>query len=150
MASLFWVGGTGTYDGTTNHFATTSGGSATVAAVTSADTVTVDSLSGSGTLTIGTTLACSTFTLNSSTLAVVCNAPLNVTTTMTLTLGSLNTNGQTCTWGSFVASTSNTRTLTLGASTLNINGGTGTLWNFSGTGATFNAGTSTVIFTGGN
>jgi hypothetical protein len=39
-----------------------------------------------------------------------------VTTTITHTTGTLNTNGQTVTTGLFSSSNSNTRTLTLGAS----------------------------------
>ena len=65
MAALFWVGGTGTYDGTTNHFATTSGGVASVAAPTSSDTVTFDTLSNATayTVTISATLNCSDLTI---------------------------------------------------------------------------------------
>ena len=65
MAALFWVGGTGTYDGTTNHFATTSGGVASVAAPTSSDTVTFDTLSNATayTVTISATLNCSNLTI---------------------------------------------------------------------------------------
>lgn len=60
MANYFWVGGTGTYDGTTNHFATSSGGVATVAAPTSADNVTFDTLSNAVayTVTVSATLSC--------------------------------------------------------------------------------------------
>lgn len=59
MAAYFWVGGTGVHDGVTNHYATTSGGAASVANPTTADSVTFDSLSGSATVTFSAPLNCS-------------------------------------------------------------------------------------------
>lgn len=79
MASLFWVGGTGSWDNTTVHFATSTGGTATVAAPTSADDVFFDANSGVGTVTISTTSIChnidctgyaGTLTINAVTLTV--------------------------------------------------------------------------------
>lgn len=55
MASYFWVGGTGSWDGVTNHFATSSGGTATVAAPTSADDVTFDANSNATAYTVTVT-----------------------------------------------------------------------------------------------
>lgn len=213
MASLFWVGGTGTWDGTTNHFATSSGGTATVANPTSSDDVFFDSNSGAGTVTInqsgganchnidftGSTLTIQstsnlfpagnvvlaaggtytsfffsagppagttkTFTSNGKTVnAFTVNAPTStgtfqiadtckVTNAVTLTLGTLDTNGQSCTWGTFSSSNSNTRTLTLGASTITITGTTNgsATWDMTtSTNLTFNAGTSTILFNGSN
>ena len=67
--------------------------------------------------------------------------------TVTLTAGTLNTNGQTCSWGAFASANSNTRTLTLGASSISIASVNG--WTFStATNLTFNANTSTITFTG--
>src|SRR3989344_4274244 len=43
-----------------------------------------------------------------------------VNNTMQVNAGTLNTNGQTCTWGFFSSSNSNTRTLTLGASAITV------------------------------
>ncbi len=65
MANLFWVWWTATYDGTTNRFATSSGGVASVAAPTSSDTVTFDTLSNATayTVTISATLTCSDLTI---------------------------------------------------------------------------------------
>lgn len=69
--------------------------------------------------------------------------------TVTLTNGTLNTNGQTCSWGIFISSNSNTRTLTLGASSITITSTLTNCWDFTThTNLTFNANTSTVTFTG--
>ncbi len=66
--------------------------------------------------------------------------------TVTLTAGALDTNGQTCTWGIFNSVNSNVRTLTLGASSITI---TGTSWTIAtATNATLNAGTSTITISG--
>lgn len=71
-------------------------------------------------------------------------------TTLTLTNGTLDTNGQTITAGAVASSNSNTRTLTLGASTINVISG-GTAWNFASvTNLTLNANTSTINVTGTN
>lgn len=73
MATLFWVGGTGTFDGVTNHFATTSGGIASVANPTSSDTVTFDTLSNAlaYTCTISATLNCSDLTIGNPLAGVI-------------------------------------------------------------------------------
>ena len=68
--------------------------------------------------------------------------------TVTLTRGSLNTNNQTVTCGSFNSSNSNTRSLTLGSSLITCSS-SGTPWNFATvTGLTFNAGTSQIALIG--
>ncbi len=70
---------------------------------------------------------------------------ISSTGTMTLTKGTLDTNGQTCSWGVFASNNSNVRTLTLGASNITITGSNATPWNFSiMTNLTFNANTSTI------
>lgn len=72
----------------------------------------------------------------------------SASTSITLTAGTLDTNGQTVTVGSFASNNSNTRTLTLGASTINVSS-TGTAWSFATTtNLTFNVGTSTINLTG--
>jgi hypothetical protein len=68
--------------------------------------------------------------------------------TLTLTAGTLDTNGQTCSWGLFISNGASTRTLTLGASAITISGST---WNTSTTtGMTFNANTSSITQISGN
>lgn len=72
------------------------------------------------------------------------------TAAVTLTAGTLDTNGQTCIWGVFTSTNSNTRTLTLGASSVTLSG-TSTVWDFTtSTNLTFNANTSTITCTGAN
>jgi len=68
---------------------------------------------------------------------------------VTLTKGSLDTNGQACSWNVFSSSNTNVRSLTLGSSNITITGGSTTCWDFTtATNLTFNAGTSTITFTG--
>jgi hypothetical protein len=70
------------------------------------------------------------------------------TATVTLTQGTLDTNGQTCSWGIFNSNNSNTRTLTLGASAITLTyigtGGTAAWDTTTATGLTFNANTSSI------
>lgn len=73
---------------------------------------------------------------------------LGSTRTLTLTNGTLTTNGYAVTTGLFSSSNTNIRALNLGASTITITG-TGTSWNITDpTNMTLNAGTSTITTTG--
>ncbi len=75
---------------------------------------------------------------------------VGTTSTVTLTNGTLNTGGQTCSWGLFNSSNGNTRALQLGASAITITG-TGAAWDIStATGMTLTAGTSSITLTGNN
>src|ERR1700757_1425661 len=71
------------------------------------------------------------------------------TATVTLTAGTLNTNNQTCSWGSFNANSSSlARTLTPGSSAITITG-TGVAWNQGNSpGWTCTTNTSVVTMTG--
>lgn len=77
------------------------------------------------------------------------NANGALTTTVTHTRGTLDINGQTCSWGAFASNNSNTRTLTLGAATVTISG-TGSAWNVTTTNLTLTAHTATVTMTAGS
>lgn len=66
-----------------------------------------------------------------------------------LTAGTLDTNGQTCSWTTFVSTGTGIRTLTLGASSITITGTGGTSWNTSANNnLVVNAGTSTITMSG--
>lgn len=69
----------------------------------------------------------------------------NGTSTISLTAGTLDFNGQTITSGSLSSSGSTTRTMTCGASTINLS--TGSPIVFSGSNFTFNANTSQINIT---
>lgn len=57
MANRYWVGGTGTWDGSSSsHWSTSSGGSGGASVPTAADAVFLDSNSGSGLITVGPTI----------------------------------------------------------------------------------------------
>lgn len=67
-----------------------------------------------------------------------------------LTAGTLDTNGKTINVRTVASNNSNTRTLTLGASSITLTG-SASVWNFTtGTGLTFNCGTSNIFSTGTN
>ncbi|HJQ07996.1 MAG TPA: hypothetical protein VJ836_00780 [Candidatus Saccharimonadales bacterium] len=69
----------------------------------------------------------------------------NAGSTIGLSRGTLDTNGQTCSWGFFSSNNTNTRALTLGASGVTLTGTSGTHWNTATTtGLTFTPGTSTI------
>ena len=128
MASRFWVGGTGNTNDTA-HWSATTGGAGGETVPVAGDSVTFDSNSGTAaTVTVDVALSAASITINKSDLTLIHSAGTTLTGAMTLTTGTLNTNGQTCSWGSFSSSNGNTRTLTLGASAITLTG-TGTGWD---------------------
>jgi len=130
MANRFWVLGTGNTSDTA-HWSATTGGAGGETVPVAGDSVTFDSNSGTAaTVTVDVALSAASITINKSDLTLLHNAGTTLTGAMTLTTGTLNTNGQTCSWGSFSSSNSNTRTLTLGASAITITAG-GTSWDTS-------------------
>src|SRR3989344_6127875 len=210
----YWVGGTGSWDATTTHWATPSGGAGGASVPTSTDNVFFDTASNAAAYTVTITAAANTANLTfgnpasgaptwagSSALNIYGNftaasgmtrtytgaITFAATTTgktvtfngvtmasnttfngvgggwtlqdtwnngtagksITLTSGTLNTNGKTITSSIFNGSGSTTRTLTLGASIINL-ASSSNAWNFTTTtGLTFNANTSTISITGG-
>lgn len=98
----------------------------------------------------GKTLGNVTFTGNaSSSYQLVATMATDATASVNHLFGTLDTNGQTCSWGAYTTSGSgNARTLTLGASTVTLTKVTGTVWSVANTPFTLNAGTSTVTNSG--
>lgn len=122
----FWVGGTGSWNDPT-HWSTTTGGTSGAAPPASANAVTFDSNSGTAATvtalsTYSTNPAAASITINKSDLTLTHTLGSNVVGAVTLTTGTLNTNGQSCSWGSFSSSNANARTLTLGASAIALTG----------------------------
>lgn len=134
-ASRFWVGGTAIWDGsTTTHWSATTGGAGGSSVPASGDDVTFDASSGGGTVTVAATI-------NGS------------NTIQSITMGAFggtldfSANNPNVTMNTFNGSGSGTRTINLGSGTFTLVGTTGFIWDFSTvTGLTFNAGTSTVLF----
>lgn len=140
------MAGSVAYDGVTNTMATTTGGVASVAAITSADTVTFDGSSpAAAAVTTSAAISCATLVLATGfTGSLTMSNNLTVSGACTLTQGTLNTNGQTCVWGSFVSTGALTRTATFGASPITINGAA-TCWSTTAS-CTFSANTANITF----
>lgn len=99
-------------------------------------------------MTTSAAISCTTLTLDSGfTGSLTMSNALTVSGTLTHTQGTLNTNGQTCSWGLYSANNSNTKALTLGASAITVTGGT-SAWVLIATGTTLTAGTSAITFNG--
>jgi hypothetical protein len=75
---------------------------------------------------------------------------VGTTSTVTVSAGTLNTGGQSCSWGNFSSVTTNTRSVTLGASSITITAAAGTFDLIPATGLTLSAASSTITFTGGS
>ena len=69
---------------------------------------------------------------------------------VTLSHGTLDTNGQTCTWQDLLSSSNNTRGLTLGTTILTLTGSNGFSFGAATVGLTLGAASSTIILSGSN
>jgi len=104
-------------------------------------TITFNATTSGKTITLNGVSLASSFTFNGSGGEWTLQDALTTTGSITLTAGSLNTNGVAVNISSLASTSSSTRTLTLGASTVTMTGN----WNITNsTSFTFNANTSTL------
>lgn len=161
--TLDFTGFTGTFAHNSNVALTVAGNlyrlsaGMTFSTTASGTTARIDFTSTSGTClitTAGKSLCSMTFNGVGGTFQLQDALTTLSTHTVTLTNGTLDTNGQTCSWGLFSSANANTRVLTLGASAITITGTNATTWNVNNgsggdaTAMTLNAGTSTITLTG--
>ena len=132
MANRFWVGGAGTWDGSsTANWSATTGGAAGASAPTSGDVAIFDSLSGTGVCSVISGAVCSGFTLNASTMEVNLGANLNASGAFTLGLGTLTLNSNSLICTTVSASGSGVRTINFGTGNINITGNNATVINLA-------------------
>ena len=161
MATYYWVGGDGTWDGSaTANWSTSSGGAGGSGPPNNTDTVIFDSASGTGACTTASGSACAIATLNSSTLGLTLGADHTMSGTFTLTLGTLSLSTFTLTCNIFSSSNSNARSISFGTGNITLTGNNATIWttatatNFSYTGTsavncTYSGSTGTRNIQGG-
>jgi hypothetical protein len=136
-ASRFWVGGTGSLDGsTTTHIAATSNGAGGASYPGSADTLTLDANSGGGTVTFAADHTIQSITM-SNFVGTLDNAANDNNITLNTTTTALNASGTAV------------QTINLGDGLWNVTNGTAN-WNTSGSNLTLNANGSTLRFSAGN
>ncbi len=139
-ASRFWVGGTGTWDSSTQtHWGTSTGAGNPASVPGSADTVTLDGASGGGTVTVnfGGTITIQSMTMGAFT-GTFDNSVNNNNITVT------NASGGTLNWTG-----SGTRTYKLGTATYTISGSGASFSTATTTGLTYTGNTgATIAFTG--
>lgn len=157
MATRYWVGGTGTWDGSaTTHWSATSGGSAGASAPTSSDAVIFDGSSGGGTVTVDSTRTCASLTTTgyTGTINGTIYASGNITlgtggtyTGLTLafdknTGGTLTSNGKTI--AAFNAGVNTTYTITI-ADAMAVAGAFTVVTDSTGGTLTFTSGTTNTV-----
>lgn len=135
MGTRYWVGGTGNWDAaTTTNWASSSGGASGSPVPTSADDVIFDAASGGGTCTPTVDITIRSLTCGAFTGTIDWSAN-NKNVTLNLVTSGFNGSG------------TGTRTINMGNGTWTI---AGNLFSFStATNLTFNANSSTLIFSGG-
>lgn len=123
MASYFWVGGNGTWDGsTTTNWATVSGGGGGNGPPIATDTIAFDANSGTGICTTASGSACAIATLNSSTLVLTLGANHTMSGLFTLTLGALNLSNNILTASSIASNSANVRSIAFGTGQIILTG----------------------------
>lgn len=139
MANRYWVGGTGIWDASsTANWSTTSGGASGASAPTTADAVIFDANSGTGTATAQATATAGTITVNTANVILDLQGNIIITSSFTLTAGTVNLNSYTLTASNFTSSNSNARTINFGTGKFIITGtgggfpwGMGTITNLT-------------------
>lgn len=127
MASRFWVGSTGSWDGVdTTHWSATSGGAGGASAPGASDDVTFDANSGGGTVTVTATQSVNSWTSGAHTGTINGNGQtITVAGLMSITgtaTRSVNLTNCAITCGTWTASTTSGLTLTATGSTITQNG----------------------------
>jgi len=131
MATYYWVGGNGTWNGSsTTNWSLTSGGLGGLGPPNSTDTVIFDSASGTGTCTTAAGSACSVATLNSATLGLTLGADHTMSGAFNLTAGTLTLGSNKLTALQFVSSNTNTRTIAFGTGNITLTGNNIAVVNF--------------------
>lgn len=151
MALYYWVGGSGTWDNSSNvHWSLSSGGAGGAGIPTTADSVSFDGNSGTAAvITVASTAACSTCIINKSDINVSlsANATLHASgsSIFDFVSGTLTLNSYTLKVWKFKSSYTSTRTIAFGTGKMQVEGGdsgsfykiwdAGTLTGFSATGS---------------
>lgn len=126
MATRYWVGGSGVWDGSsTANWSAASGGASGASPPVAADTAIFDSLSGVGACTTASGAVCSTVTLSSATLGLVLGADLTMAGQFTLVTGSIDLQSFNLSCLSFFSNTSNTRTIAFGTGSITVRSNVG-------------------------
>lgn len=132
MAARYWVGGSGTWDGSsTANWSATSGGAAGASAPTSADNVVIDTASGTGTITTAAGAVCIGANMNSSTISVVLGANLTMAGSYTFTQGTLSLQTFILSCSAFLTTNSNARTVAFGTGSITLTGNATVIWDTS-------------------
>jgi hypothetical protein len=144
MATYFWVGGSGTWNGSsTTNWAATSGGAGGAGVPNNTDTVNFDANSGTGTVSVAATAVSLNTTVNSANITLLLTDSPTLCTSaglLTLTAGAISLNTFTLTCGRFSSSNANVRSIAFGTGNITLTGNASTVWvggtvtNFSYTG----------------
>jgi hypothetical protein len=129
MATYFWVGGTGTWNGANAaNWSASSGGAGGAGVPNGTDTVNFNSLSGTGTCTTASGSACAIAILNSSTCGLTLGANHTMSGAFTYTLGTISLASYTLTCSTFVSANANVRTLAFGTGNITVTGNNGVVY----------------------
>jgi hypothetical protein len=132
MATYYWVGGSGTWDGVaTANWSASSGGAGGSGPPLSGDTVVFDDNSGTGTCTTAAGSVSNLITLNSSNLVLKLGANHTNGGVFTFTKGSLDLNGFTLSASGAASSGTGIRSIAFGTGKVQVTGSGFTVWNFA-------------------
>jgi hypothetical protein len=132
MATYYWVGGSGTWDGVaTANWSASSGGAGGSGPPLSGDTVIFDDNSGTGTCTTAAGSVSNLITLNSSNLILNLGANHTNGGSFTFTKGALDLDGFTLSASGAASSGTGIRSIAFGTGKVRLTGSGFTVWNFA-------------------
>lgn len=126
MADRFWVGGTGTWDGTTTtNWSATTGGASGASAPTNSDRAVFDANSGTGVVTTNATAVCQVLRKDTALIDLVLGANLTLTGEIRHVSGLINMAGFNLTCGFYRSDGAVARTLAMGNGVLEVTANSG-------------------------
>lgn len=132
MATYYWVGGNGTWNGaSTANWSSSTGGAPGAGPPVAADVVIFDDNSGSGMCTTAAGAVASQTTINSTSLSLSLGANLTSSTFFTLTKGTLSLGSSILTTAVFSSDNANTRSISFGTGRINLTGSATNVWRFN-------------------
>lgn len=131
MATYYWVGGSGTWDNTTNtNWSLSSGGAGGAGVPNSADAVNFNANSGTAaTVNVTATAVCNTCTIDKSDINLSLSGSPTFAGFTSLTSGTITLNSYTFTTLTFLSSNSNTRAIAFGTGNITVTGNAATVFD---------------------
>lgn len=133
MATYYWVGGSGTWDNTSNtNWASSSGGAGGAGVPNNTDTVNFDSNSGTAAVVdVTATATCLACTINKADINLSLSGSPTFADSISLVAGTVTLNSYTLTCFRFLSNYTTARSIAFGTGNITLTGNNATIWNLA-------------------